>query len=57
MKGAQKAGLIVNWIGRQCIMMLHSMGIELDRPKTVFDSLEKIFRPESNQTLSHFKFR
>ena len=57
MKDAQKAGLIVNWIGRQCIMMLHSMGIELDRPKTVFDSLEKIFRPESNQTLSHFKFR
>ena len=33
------------------------MGIELDRPKTVFDSLEKIFCPESNQTLSHFKFR
>ena len=33
------------------------MGIELDKPKTVFDSLEKIFHPESNQTLSHFKFR
>ena len=57
MKDAQKAGLIVNWIGRQCIMTLHSMGVELDRPKTVFDSLEKIFRPESNQTLSRFKFR
>ena len=57
MKDAQKAGLVVNWIGRQCIMTLHSMGIELDRPKTVFDSLEKIFRPESNQTLSRFKFR
>ena len=52
MKDAQKAGLIVNWIGCQCIMMLHSMGIVLDRPKTVFDNLEKIFRPESNQTLS-----
>ena len=57
MKDAQKAGLIVNWIGRQCIMTLHSMGVELDRPKTVFDSLERIFRPESNQTLSRFKFR
>ena len=33
------------------------MGVELDRPKTVFDNLEKIFRPESNQTLSRFKFR
>ena len=57
MKDAQKAGVIVNWIGRQCIMTLHSMGVELDRPKTVFDSLERIFRPESNQTLSRFKFR
>ena len=43
MKDAQKAGLVINWIGRQCIMTLHSMGIELDKPKTVFDSLEKIF--------------
>ena len=33
------------------------MGVEFDKPKTVFDSLEKIFWPESNQTLSHFKFR
>ena len=57
MKDAQKAGLVVNWISRQCVMTLHSMGIELDRPKTVFDSLERIFHPESNQTLSRFKFR
>ena len=35
MKDSQKAGLIVNWIGRQCIMTLHSMGIELNSPKTV----------------------
>ena len=57
MNDAPKAGLVVNWIGRQCVMALHSIGIELDRPKTVFDSLEKIFCPESNQTLSRFKFR
>ena len=57
MKDAQKAGLVVNWIDRQCKMTLHSMGIVLDRPKTMFDSLENIFRPESNQTLSRFKFR
>ena len=57
MKDAQKAGLVVNWISRQCVMTLHSMGIVLNRLKTVFDSLEKIFHPESNQTLSHFKFR
>ena len=57
MKDAQKAQLVGNWIGRQCIMTLHSMDVELDKPKTVFDSLEKIFHPESNQTLRCFKFR
>ena len=35
MKDSQNAGLIVNWIGRQYIMTLHSMGIELDSPKTI----------------------
>ena len=38
-------------------MALHSMGVELNSPKTVFDSLEKFFRLESNQTLSQIKFR
>ena len=57
MKDAQKAGLIINWIGWQCIMTLHSMNVVLDKPRTVFKNLERIFRPESNQTLSRFKFR
>ena len=56
-KDAQKAGLIINWIGRQCIMTLHSMGVRLDSPRTVFENLEKIIRPESNQILSRFEFR
>ena len=56
MKDQQKAVLIIYWIGRQCNMMLHSMGITLYKPNTVFESLESIFRPESNQTLSRFKF-
>ena len=38
-------------------MTLHSMSVELDKPDTVFETLENIFRPESNQTLSRFKFR
>ena len=57
MKDPQKAGLIVNWISRQCTMTLHSMSVNLDKPDTVFEMLENIFRPESNQTLSRFKFR
>ena len=31
--------------------------LSLDKPETVFETLENIFRPESNQTLSRFKFR
>ena len=33
LKDSQKAGLIANWIGRQCIITLHSMGVELNSPK------------------------
>ena len=43
----QKAGLIVNWISRQCTMTLHSMSVELDKPDTVFETLQNIFRLES----------
>ena len=43
MKDAQKAGLVVNWIGHQCTMTLHLMGITLDKPRTVFEGLEKNF--------------
>ena len=56
MKDKQKAGLIVNWIGHQCTMTLHLMGTTLDKPSTVFKTLESISRPKSNQTLSRFKF-
>ena len=30
---------------------------EINSTGEVFDALEKVFRPESNQTLAHFKFR
>ena len=42
MKDPQKADLVVNWIGCQCTMNFHWMGITLDKHKTVFDSLESI---------------
>ena len=44
MQDPQKAGLIVNWIGRQCTMMLQSMNVNLDKPDTVFETLESVFR-------------
>ena len=57
MKDPQQAGLIVNWIGRKWKIILYSICIRIDGPKTVFNALEEIFRPEAKQTLSRFKFR
>ena len=57
MKDKPKAGLIVNWLGRECAQALKSLEIEADKPEEVYEALEKIFRQESNQTLARFKFR
>ena len=51
------AGLLVNWLGREATQILTLNDIEIDSPEGVFESLERVFRPESNQTLVHFKFR
>ena len=57
LKERQRAGLLVNWIGREAIQLLTSVEVEISTPDEVFQTLEKVFRPESNQTLARFKFR
>ena len=57
MKEKQRAGLIVNWLGREATQILTSVESNVDTSTEVFEALEKVFRPESNQTCSHFKFR
>ena len=57
MKDKPKAGLIINWLGREPAQVLKSMAVEADKPDEVFEALVKIFRPESNQTLARFRFR
>ena len=57
MNDKPEAALIVNWLGREAAQVLKSMEIEADKPDEVFEALEKLFRPESNQTLARFKFR
>ena len=51
------AGLIVNWLGREATQILTSVEADINSANEVFDALEKVFRPESNQTLACFKFR
>ena len=57
LKDKQRAGLLINWLGRPATQILASVEITPGNPDEVFKSLEKVFRPESNQTLSRFKFR
>ena len=57
LKDKQKAGLIVNWLGREATQILTSVEADISSTDEVFDALEKVFRLESNQTLARFKFR
>ena len=57
LKEKQRAGLLINWLGRQATQIIASVETSTDTPEDVFEALERVFRPESNQTLSRFKFR
>ena len=57
LKEKQRAGLLVNWLGREATQILTSVESDVNTPVEVFDMLGKVFRPESNQTLSCFKFK
>ena len=57
LKDKEKARLIVNWLGREATWMLTSVEADINSTDEVFDALEKVFRPKSNQTLACFKFR
>ena len=54
LKENQRAGLLVNWLGREATQILAFVESDVNTPIEVF---ENVFRSESNQTLSHFKFR
>ena len=57
MKDKHKAGLIINWLGRDVAQVLKLMDVEINSPQEVYETLEKVFRPESNQTFARFKLR
>ena len=52
LKEKQRAGLLVNWLGRQVTQILASLEFDVNSPNEVFEALERVFRPESNQTLT-----
>ena len=57
LKDKQRAGLNVNLLGREAMQILSSVDAEINSTQEVFETLEKVFRLQSNQTLARFKFR
>ena len=57
LKDKQRARLHVNWLDRIATQILTSVDTEINSIDEVFRTLEKVFRPESNQILAHSKFR
>ena len=57
LKDKQWAGLIINWLGREVTQILNYVETDINSTEQVFEALERVFRPESNQTLARFKFR
>ena len=57
LKDKQRDGLVVNWLGREATQILTSVESDINTPNEVYEALGKVFRPKSNQTMLHFKFR
>ena len=53
----RQAGLVVNWLGSDAGLTLHSLNLTYDQPDTIFDALREVFRPIGNRTMSRFKFK
>ena len=53
----RQAGLVVNWLGSEAGLTLHSLNLTYDEPDTIFNALRDVFRPIGNKTMSRFKFK
>ena len=51
----RQAGLVVNWLGSEAGLTLHSLNLTYDQPDTIFNALHEVFRPIGNWTMSRFK--
>ena len=53
----RQAGLVVNWLGSEAGLTLHSLNLTYDEPDTILNALREVFRPIGNRTMSRFKFK
>ena len=45
-----QAGSVVNWLGSEGGLTLHSLNLTYDEPNTIFDALREVFRLIGNRT-------
>ena len=57
MENNEKMSIVLYWLGRQATQIIISQGITPRTPKEIYDALETIFRPKSNNTIATFRFR
>ena len=53
----RQVGLVVNWLGSEAGLILHSLNLTHDEPDTIFHALRDVFRPIENRMMSRFKFK
>ena len=53
----RQAGLVVDWLGSEAGLTLHSLNLMYNEPDTIFNALRDVFRPIGNRTMSRFKFK
>ena len=53
----RRAGLVVNWLGSETGLTIHSLNLMYDEPDTIFNALREVFRPIGNRMMSRFKFK
>ena len=54
---SRQAGIVVNWLGGEAGLTLHSLNLMYDEPDTIFNALREVFRPKGNRIMSRFKFK
>ena len=53
----RQAGLVVNWLGSETGLTLHSLNLTYDEPETIFNAPREVFRPIGNRMMSRSKFK
>ena len=56
MENNEKISIVLNWLGREATQSNQLLGITPRTSKKIYDALEIIFRPESNDTIAKFRF-